>query len=315
MASSLRPKHKRGDSAGYQPVYQEDDGGGSEPGVGDGVAGAGAEGDESGNADQGHESRVVARQDEFLARPSRSENRFRMATFVLAFLLVLLVGANAFLFLPAAFKGSDDACSCRPKDVPQYFQTSPELWAGPTPTGKSPFMGQTRVFDPTATYVPPEPLQTDMPIEGGSGNESIFKMMGFLSPYTPSPGFGVDEFPLPAGANILQVQMLSRHGSRYPTSGSEVARFGEKVANVSATFKPKGKLAFLHDWKYELGAEILVPKGREELFESGKRFIYRPPGSGSKLMTVHSAGVLHNYMYGALYNPNSKIIVRTTVSI
>lgn len=45
------------------------------------------------------------------------------------------------------------------------------------------------------------------------------------------------------------------------------------------------------NWKYELGAEILVPRGRQELFESG---------------------VLHYYNYAQLYNPNSKIIVRTT---
>lgn len=62
--------------------------------------------------------------------------------------------------------------------VPQYFQTSPELWAGPTATGKAPFMAQTRVV-PTGTYVPNQPLQTQVPIEGmTSQNESIFNMMG-----------------------------------------------------------------------------------------------------------------------------------------
>jgi hypothetical protein len=134
-------------------------------------------------------------------------------------------------------------------------------------------MAQTRIFNPTATYVPNEPLQTSIPIQGmGAGNESIFKMMGHLTPYTPSPGFGVDEFPLPPGAEILQVQMLSRHGSRYPTSGHEVVELGRKIANASDTFRPKGSLSFLRDWKYELGSEMLVPKGREELFESGSLF-------------------------------------------
>ncbi|GAO18775.1 hypothetical protein UVI_02052590 [Ustilaginoidea virens] len=177
-------------------------------------------------------------------------------------------------------------------DVPQYFQTSPELWAGPTATGRAPFMAQSRTFEPTATFVPNEPLQTSLPIDGmGSGNKSIFNMMGYLSPYVPSPGFGVDEFPLPSGAELIQVHMLSRHGSRYPTGGSEVAALGKKLANASKTFKPHGSLAFLEHWQYQLGAEILVPKGRQELFDSG---------------------VLHNYMYGSLYNPHSKIIVRTT---
>ncbi|KHO00010.1 3-phytase A precursor [Metarhizium album ARSEF 1941] len=289
MASASRPKQPLDESARYRPVYQDDDHDGSEDGVGH--VGHAVD-DAGGNLGQGQDARGAFRGEDFRSRPSPSENRFRVATFVLATLVVILVGVNAFTSLPLAFKGKNDSCPCRSREVPQYFQTSPELWAGPTPTGRAAFMAQTRTFDPTATYVPNEPLQTSIPIEGmGLGNESIFKMMGYLSPYAPSPGFGVDEFPLPAGAEILQVQMLSRHGSRYPTTGSEVAQLGQKIANASETFDPKGALSFLRDWKYQLGAEILVPKGREELFQSG---------------------VLHSYMYGSLYNPKSKIIVRTT---
>lgn len=210
---------------------------------------------------------------EIPSHPSKSETRWRLATCVLSVLLIVLVGLNVFVTLPLAFDGKDDAdsCPCRPKKVPQYFQTSPELWAGPTATGRPAFMAQTRTFDPTATYVPNEPLQTSLPIIGmGSGNESVFKMMGYLSPYTPSPGFGVDEYPLPEGAEIVQVQMVSRHGSRYPTTGADVAQLGEKIANASVDFNPRGNLSFLRDWSYQLGAEILVPKGRQELFDSGE---------------------------------------------
>ncbi|KAH7358798.1 histidine acid phosphatase [Plectosphaerella cucumerina] len=175
--------------------------------------------------------------------------------------------------------------------VPQYFQTTPELWAGPTATGKAAFMAQTQVV-PTGTvaFVPNAPLQTQVPIEGmTSQNESIFKLMGYLSPYQPSPGFGVEEYGMPEGAELVQLQMLSRHGSRYPTLDSDVARLGDKIRD--GRFKASGALEFLNSWKYELGHEILVPKGRSELFESG---------------------ILHSYMYGQLYNPNSKLIVRTT---
>ncbi|KAG5949716.1 hypothetical protein E4U53_005781, partial [Claviceps sorghi] len=233
------------------------------------------------------------------SRPSRTEQRWRLATYILSALVVLLLGIVVFLSLPLSFRWKDDdddagpgPCPCRPKHVPQYFQTSPELWPGPTATGRAAFMAQSGTWNPTATYVPNEPLQTSMPIDGmPSRNESIFRMMGFLSPYAPAPGFGVDEFPLPAGAEVLQLLMLSRHGARYPTSGSGVLKLGEKLANTSSSFKPQGSLAFLRDWKYELGVEVLVPRGRQELFESG---------------------VLHNYMYAGLYNPQSNIIVRTT---
>ncbi|RDW64754.1 putative 3-phytase A [Coleophoma cylindrospora] len=182
------------------------------------------------------------------------------------------------------------------ENVPQYFQTTPELWAGPTATGRAPFLAQTNPvsFMPDATYVPNNPLETAAPIMGQNQNESIFHLMGNLSPYFPNAeGFGVAEYPLPEGANISQVQMLSRHGSRYPTTGSNVARLGAKIAAAkqAGTFKASGLYSFLNDWTYALGAEILVPRGRQELFESG---------------------ILHYYQYAQLYNPNSKIIVRTT---
>jgi len=55
--------------------------------------------------------------------------------------------------------------------------------------------------------------------------------------------------------------MLSRHGSRYPTLGSNVYDFGKRIANASDTLEASGALKFLNGWKYELGAEMLVPKG------------------------------------------------------
>ncbi|KAG7132294.1 3-phytase A like protein [Verticillium longisporum] len=176
-------------------------------------------------------------------------------------------------------------------DVPQHFQTSPQLWAGPTATGPAPFLAQTRVV-PTGSFVPNSPLQTAMPIQGmATQDEGLFKLMGYLAPYEPSPGFGVDEYGLPEGAEIVQLQMLSRHGSRYPTLNSSVTSLGDRLKAAAGKVKAKGALEFLNRWTYELGHEILVPKGRSELFESG---------------------VLHSYMYSQLYNANSKIIVRTT---
>lgn len=108
--------------------------------------------------------------------------------FLAAFLgcLVLCLGFSGFgqhlgLTIPGARTQSDD-CPCRPSDVPQYFQTSPQLWAGPTATGKAAFLAQTVAFDPAATYVPNEPLRTSMPIVGmGAQDEGIFKLMGCVS--------------------------------------------------------------------------------------------------------------------------------------
>lgn len=74
---------------------------------------------------------------------------------------------------------------------------------------------------------------------------------------------------------------------------SSVSTFASKIhdltSNGTAIFT--GELSFLNSWSYNLGSEILVPKGRQELFDSG---------------------VLFYYNYGRLYNTSTKIIARTT---
>lgn len=88
--------------------------------------------------------------------------------------------------------------------------------------------------------------------------------------------------------------MVHRHGSRYPEFRGDAAErtLGLKLANATGKFTGHGPLDFLNDWKFLLGAEILVPNGKQELFTSG---------------------TLHYYQYGHLYpNNGSKIVVRST---
>lgn len=181
--------------------------------------------------------------------------------------------------------------------VPDYFQTTPEVFAGPTITASiAPFLAQTNPapFGQEASFVPNAPLETALPIAGNTNQSSIFQLMGQLSPNFPNPvGFGCDEYPLPPGANITMVNLLHRHGARYPTGGSSAYQFGSKVEGLTTkgTAKWSGDLSFLKTWKMQLGTEILVPRGRQELFDSG---------------------ILHYYNYGGLYNTSTKIIARTT---
>ncbi|KAF2153909.1 phosphoglycerate mutase-like protein [Myriangium duriaei CBS 260.36] len=178
--------------------------------------------------------------------------------------------------------------------VPQYLQTSPELYAGPTATGPAPFLAETNPAPfPGVSYIPVSPLETQVPIVGNTNNSNIFQLFGQLSHYFPNPsGFGVNEYPLPQGTNITWLNMLHRHGSRYPTSGSGAYSFGQKAKNLTGTANFTGELSFLNSWSFKLGAEILVPVGKQELFDSG---------------------TLHYYQYGHLYNNNgSKIVVRST---
>ncbi|KAB8302460.1 hypothetical protein EYC80_005868 [Monilinia laxa] len=123
-------------------------------------------------------------------------------------LLLSLTGVTSSALLPEKQPSSTSTTN-----VPQYFQTTPELWAGPTATGRAPFLAQTNPvsFAPTVTFVPNSPLETAQPIVGQGHNESIFQLMGHLSPYLPNPsGFGVAEYPLPPGAKIAQLQQNYR---------------------------------------------------------------------------------------------------------
>ncbi|KAL9057901.1 MAG: hypothetical protein Q9162_002028 [Coniocarpon cinnabarinum] len=175
-------------------------------------------------------------------------------------------------------------------DVPDYFQTTATDFRGETPTGTPAFLAETNPAPfPSTSYIPPQPLETQVPIQGAPAGGNIYQLHGQLSHYFPNPdGFGVDEFPLPPGANISSLYMLSRHGSRYPTSTPSVVG---KILNATS-FTASGDLAFLNNWTYKLGEAILVPIGKQELFDSG---------------------TLHQYLYGQLYpNDGSKIIARTT---
>lgn len=163
--------------------------------------------------------------------------------------------------------------------VPDYFQTSPQMFAGPTVTGVAPFLAQSNPapFGQEASFVPNAPLETNIPITGNTNRSSIFQLHGQLSSYFPNPiGFGSNEYPVPPGSNLSQVHLLHRHGSRYPTGDSSVANFGGKIHNLTTngTAKWTGELDFLNTWRYQLGAEILVPRGRQELFDSGVLFYY-----------------------------------------
>ncbi|KAF1943547.1 3-phytase A precursor [Clathrospora elynae] len=180
--------------------------------------------------------------------------------------------------------------------LPDYFVTDDGHFQGPTQTGAAPFLAQTNLA-PFAgvSYIPNTPLETQIPIAGNVGNKNIFQSLANISPYFPNPrGFGVNEYSIPPGSNVTWLNMVHRHGSRYPEVSGDAAErtLGKKLTDAAGKFTGHGPLAFLNDWKFVLGAEILVPNGKQELFTSG---------------------TLHYYQYGHLYpNNGSKIVVRST---
>lgn len=66
------------------------------------------------------------------------------------------------------------------------------------------------------------------------------------------------------------MHLLYRHGARYPTSDAAPPTFAQKIANATKTgFAVSGELAFLGNWTYKLGAELLTPFGRSQNFLLG----------------------------------------------
>lgn len=67
------------------------------------------------------------------------------------------------------------------------------------------------------------------------------------------------------------MHLLYRHGARYPTTGAAPSTFAQKLVNATkaAGFNVTGELAFLSQWTYKLGAELLTPFGRSQNFNLG----------------------------------------------
>ncbi len=161
-------------------------------------------------------------------------------------------------------------------------------FAGPTPTGVQPGAVQTAGFYPYNTGPSNQfPLVASRPHgEGKSSAFDIVKYWGNLSPWysLSSADYGLpDASPLiPDGCTITQVHLLYRHGARYPTSDAAPAVFASKLRNATEDgFEVWGDLSFLSEWTYKLGAELLTPFGRSQLF---------------------MLGVQHRQLYGELLN-------------
>lgn len=101
-----------------------------------------------------------------------------VAACIIVFIIFQVISNDAVARLRGSVAEAMSDCPCRAEDVPLHFQTSPQVYAGPTATGAAPFMAQTVAFSPEGTYVPNEPLQTAVPVEGMGKDESIFKLMG-----------------------------------------------------------------------------------------------------------------------------------------
>lgn len=157
---------------------------------------------------------------------------------------------------------------------PALFPSEPQVgFEGPTPTGNEAEAIQTvpALAQNTGYYPLLNPGAKD------NKNTNLPRLWGNLSPWFSVPSHGLPKASpqIPDGCKLNQVHLLHRHGARYPTTGAPPSAFATKVhaAVTNGTgFTATGPLSFLNTWKYQLGAELLTPFGREQLFNLGVGF-------------------------------------------
>ncbi|TIC05593.1 phosphoglycerate mutase-like protein [Wallemia mellicola] len=167
---------------------------------------------------------------------------------------------------------TDDGLS---NDVYKYEQGH----RGPTPTGIQPAAIQTApagyypyVKEPNAPVIKPKARDAKTVEEF-----DVTGKWGVLTPYRSSPVVLEGSSPLaPQGCSIDAINVVHRHGARYPTTDANPAVFAanltEGVSNSESPVEFNGELEFLADWTYGLGGDILTPIGRTEESDSGSSF-------------------------------------------
>ncbi|KAJ7302728.1 acid phosphatase [Mycena albidolilacea] len=156
-------------------------------------------------------------------------------------------------------------------------------FAGPTPTGDeadaiatAPTISK---FDSVFPLVNPSTADSDS--KNGKSPATGFDVLhnfGNLAPWrsVESSWLGLaNALPIiPAGCTIEQVHLVHRHGARYPTTGAPPSQFATALHGLAGTtgVNVSGPLGFLATWEYQLGAEILTPFGRSQLFDLGVGF-------------------------------------------
>ncbi|KAL9632988.1 MAG: hypothetical protein Q9164_004969 [Protoblastenia rupestris] len=109
--------------------------------------------------------------------------------------------------------------------------------------------------------------------EGYQCDPTLSHSWGQYSPYYALNS----EIPakVPDGCKVTFVQLLSRHGARYPTLDKS-RRYNDTISKIQSTIPQfSGPYAFLQRYVYGLGADDLTAFGQQEMFSSGIDFFSR----------------------------------------
>ncbi|KDN39314.1 phosphoglycerate mutase-like protein [Tilletiaria anomala UBC 951] len=184
-------------------------------------------------------------------------------------------------------------------------------YSGTIKYGAAPFLAQNNRLNSTKPNLGAATKADEYTPANSKGSDfNMARYWGNTSPWFPSPLFSEAQKnrQLDPTCKITNVHILHRHGARYPTSYSTEGApyFGVLATNAStaaatggAAFTNTGPLAFLSNYTYQLGAEILTPVGAQQVFDSGIKAYY-------------SYGSLYNSTAGGNGTAPRKPVIRTT---
>ncbi|OJJ44560.1 hypothetical protein ASPZODRAFT_134637 [Penicilliopsis zonata CBS 506.65] len=122
-------------------------------------------------------------------------------------------------------------------------------------------------------------------IDGYRCFPSISRLWGQYSPYFAVREGDIKEQPgqlllspsIPEGCQVTMVNILSRHGARYPTQHkSEIyAKLVHDIQRNVSAGSLRGRYAFLAGYEYTLGADDLTALGERQMVDSGTKFYKR----------------------------------------
>ncbi|CAI5759322.1 unnamed protein product [Candida verbasci] len=135
---------------------------------------------------------------------------------------------------------------------------------------------------------------------------NIINFLGGSAPYKQRSGYGIST-DLPANCSYEQIQMISRHSERMPSTGD--GQFFNQVLSNFNSYKEshvfKGDLSFLNNYEYFVTNPEYYEK-ETNLSNSDS------PYTGTTNSQRH--GSFFRQKYGSLYNPNEKLPVFTSNS-
>ncbi|KAJ5543323.1 Histidine phosphatase superfamily clade-2 [Penicillium sp. DV-2018c] len=127
---------------------------------------------------------------------------------------------------------------------------------------------------PSETTERPEPACNTVN-DGYQCNPAISHQWGQYSPYFSLAEKSAISDEVPDDCEITFVQVVSRHGARYP-SADKSEKYAELIGAIKANATEyKGKLEFLRSYDYELGSDDLTPFGERQMVDSGFKFYQR----------------------------------------